>query len=72
MKNMPMTTISSKFQVVIPRIIRERYQLKPGQKLMFIPYENSLRIVIVPPVEEARGFLEGIDSEIERDEIDRL
>ncbi len=69
---MAMTTISSKYQVVIPQKIRELFQLKPGQKLMFIPYNNSLRIVIVPPIEEARGFLEGIDSEMERDEVDRV
>jgi AbrB family looped-hinge helix DNA binding protein len=68
---MEMTTISSKFQVVIPRKIREQYHLKPGQKLVFIPYKNSLRIVIVPPIEEGYGFLEGIDTNVERDEEDR-
>lgn len=68
---METTTISSKFQVVIPRKIREQYNLKPGQKLVFIPYKNSLRVVIVPPIEEGYGFLEGIDTSVERDEEDR-
>jgi hypothetical protein len=40
--------------------------------VVFIPYENSLRVVIVPPIEEAYGFLEGIDTTIERDEEDRV
>ncbi|HEX9617560.1 MAG TPA: AbrB/MazE/SpoVT family DNA-binding domain-containing protein [Anaerolineales bacterium] len=65
-------TISSKYQVVIPRDIREKFGLKPGQKVVFIPYKNTLRVVIVPPIEEAYGFLEGIDTDIERDEEDRV
>jgi len=68
---MEATTISSKFQVVIPKRIREKYHLKPGQKLVFIPYKNSLRVVIVSPIEEGYGFLQGLDSQVERDEGDR-
>ena len=45
------TTISSKYQVVIPREVREKFNLTPGQKLLFIPYKNTLRVVIVPPIE---------------------
>ena len=69
---MCIATISSKYQVVIPRQIRKQFGLKPGQKVVFIPYEHSLRVVIVPPIEEAYGFLEGIDTTIERDEEDRV
>ncbi|MEI7990209.1 MAG: AbrB/MazE/SpoVT family DNA-binding domain-containing protein, partial [Chloroflexota bacterium] len=42
---MEITTLSSKYQVVIPKKIREQFHLKPGQKLVFIPYKNSLRLV---------------------------
>jgi AbrB family looped-hinge helix DNA binding protein len=66
------TTISSKYQVVIPREIREQFDLKPGQKVVFIPHKKSLRVVIVPPIEEAYGFLKGIETEVERDEEDRV
>ncbi len=65
------TTISSKYQVVIPREIREQFGLKPGQKVVFIPYKKSLRVIIVPPIEEAYGFLKGIDTHVEREEEDR-
>jgi AbrB family looped-hinge helix DNA binding protein len=65
-------TISSKYQVVIPREIREQFGLKPGQKVVFLPYKKTLRVVIVPPIEEAYGFLEGIDTNVERDESDRV
>jgi AbrB family looped-hinge helix DNA binding protein len=66
------TTVSSKYQVVIPREIREQFGIKPGQKVVFIPHKKSLRVVIVPPIEEAYGFLEGIDTEVDRDEEDRV
>jgi AbrB family looped-hinge helix DNA binding protein len=65
-------TISSKYQVVIPREIRERFALKPGQKVTFIPYKRTLRVVIVPPIEEAYGFVEGIDTMVEREDEDRV
>lgn len=69
---MEATTISSKFQVVIPKKIRRQFNLQPGQKLVFIPYKNSLRVVVVPPIEQGLGFLEGIDTSVERDEDDRV
>lgn len=65
-------TISSKFQVVIPKRIRQLYNLKPGQKLAFIPYKHSLRIVIMPGIEEAFGFLKGIDTDVPREEEERV
>jgi len=65
-------TISSKYQVVIPREVRERYGVKPGLKLVFIPLQHTLRIVVVPPIEDAEGFLQGIETTIERDEEDRV
>ena len=64
-------TVSPKYQVVIPRHIREQFNLKPGQKLMFIPYKITLRVVIVPPIEEAEGIFEGIDTDPQREKEDR-
>ena len=63
-------TISTKYQVVIPREVREQFGLKPGQKVMFIPYNNTLRIVVVPSIEKARGMFKGITSEGIREEKD--
>jgi AbrB family looped-hinge helix DNA binding protein len=64
------TTISSKYQVVIPREVREQFGLKPGQKILFIPYKNTLRVVIVPPIEQARGMFKGLDTQNLREEED--
>lgn len=67
---MEAVTISSKYQVVIPRAVREKFNLKPGQKLVFIPYKGTLRVVIVPSVEEARGMLKGLNTDNIREEVD--
>ncbi|MEW5872044.1 MAG: AbrB/MazE/SpoVT family DNA-binding domain-containing protein [Chloroflexota bacterium] len=67
---MTAVTISSKYQVVIPREIREQFDLKPGQKLVFLPYNGTLRVVIVPPIQEARGMLKGMNTENIREEVD--
>jgi AbrB family looped-hinge helix DNA binding protein len=69
---MEASTITSKFQVVIPRNIRERYNVKPGYKVVFIPFENTLRLVFAPPIEQARGMFPGIDTSVEREEEDRV
>jgi AbrB family looped-hinge helix DNA binding protein len=69
---MEASTITSKFQVVIPRNIRRRYNLKPGYKVVFIPFENTLRLVFAPPIEQARGMFPGIDTSVEREEEDRV
>jgi AbrB family looped-hinge helix DNA binding protein len=65
-----LTTISSKYQIVIPRDVREKFHLKPGQKIMFIPYQKSMRLVIVPSIKEAYGMLKGMNIEDLREEQD--
>jgi AbrB family looped-hinge helix DNA binding protein len=67
---MEAVTISSKYQVVIPREVRKQFNLKPGQKLMFIPYNGTLRVVLVPPIKKARGMLKGMNTEDIREEVD--
>ncbi|MCW5858948.1 MAG: AbrB/MazE/SpoVT family DNA-binding domain-containing protein, partial [Caldilineales bacterium] len=64
------TTISAKYQIVIPRPIREQFLLRPGQRMMFIPYQKSMRLVIVPSIEEARGMFQGIDADNLREEAE--
>ena len=62
-------TISSKYQVVILREIREQFGLKPGQKIVFIPYNGTLRVVI-PSIKDARGMLNGMNIDNLREEVD--
>ncbi|MBK9007073.1 MAG: AbrB/MazE/SpoVT family DNA-binding domain-containing protein [Anaerolineae bacterium] len=67
---MEAVTISSKYQVVIPREVRNQFGLKPGQKIMFIPYNKILHVVIVPSIKQARGMFKGIDTDVMREETD--
>ncbi len=64
-------TISPKFQVVIPKAIRERLQLQPGQKVQALLYNGRIELIPLRDVAELRGFLKGIDTEVVR-EGDRL
>jgi len=68
-----MTTvkISPKYQVVIPKEIRKRLKLKPGQRLQIIDFDERIEFIVLKNIKEARGFLKGLDPEIEREE-DRL
>ncbi len=67
-----MTTVSSKYQVVIPKSVREQVRIKPGQKLMVLVKGESITLVPVLPLDELEGFVEGINTEGYRDEEDRF
>ncbi len=63
--------ISPKYQVVIPKKIRESLQLKPGQRMQMIEYGNRIEMIPARSIAEMRGFLKGINTDFEREE-DRL
>jgi AbrB family looped-hinge helix DNA binding protein len=65
---MQTVTISPKYQVVIPKEIREALHLRPGEKLQVFCYQNRLEFVSVKDIKKMRGFLKGIDTSIDRDE----
>jgi len=60
-------TISPKFQVVIPKPIRDKLRLLPGQKIQAIVYNNRIELIPIRPIKDMRGFLKGIDTTIERE-----
>ena len=65
---MDTVTISPKYQVVIPKAIRELLNLRPGQKVHAIVYNNRIELIPVQPIRRLRGFVQGIDTEIERED----
>ncbi|NNF12051.1 MAG: AbrB/MazE/SpoVT family DNA-binding domain-containing protein [Gemmatimonadetes bacterium] len=65
---MTVVTISSRFQVVIPKDVREKLDLKPGQLVDAIPYRGRIELIPVVPVQSMRGSLRGIDTSVPRDE----
>ena len=68
---MSVVTISSKWQVVIPKDVREKLRIQRGQKVQAFAVGDRIELVPVVPLEELRGFLKGTVPDFER-EPDRL
>ena len=60
--------VSPKFQVVIPKTIRESLHLSPGQRMQVVQYENRIELIPERDVSELEGFLKGIDTTFTREE----
>ncbi len=68
---MKTVTISPKYQVVIPKSIREKLDIKAGQKFQIIPYQDRIEFIPVKNMKDMKGFLKGIDTTVYR-EKDRV
>ena len=64
-------TVSPKFQVVIPKDVRESMGIIPGQEVQMLTYCNRIELIPIKPMSEMKGFLKGIDTEVPRDK-DRI
>ena len=64
---METVTLSPKFQIVIPKAIRDLLRLRPGQKIQAIAYEDRIVLIPVRRAKDMRGFLRGIDTTVDRD-----
>lgn len=60
-------TVSPKYQVVIPKEIRAKLGIKPGQKLQVFNSGNRIEYIIVRDIKDSKGFLKSMDTHIERD-----
>jgi AbrB family looped-hinge helix DNA binding protein len=63
--------VSPKYQIVIPKEVRESMGIVPGQKLQITSYQGRIEVILIKPMKEMRGFLKGIDTEVTREE-DRI
>ena len=68
---MDSVTISPKFQVVIPRRVRESLGLRSREKARFISFRNRIETIPLRDVRKLRGYLSGIDTKVVR-EGDRI
>jgi|GEM_PF-4721094 len=64
---MPTVVVSPRFQVVIPREIREAMKLEAGEEVQLFRFRNRLERVSPRGIAAVRGFLEGIDRSFVRD-----
>lgn len=65
--SIPTATLSSKFQISIPKEIRDGMNLKPGQKLAFLCIGKSVRLMPQPRLEDLLGIGKGGDPSNYRD-----
>lgn len=63
-------TVTEKFQVAIPQVIREQLHLVAGQQMQVIAYDNRIELIPLSPPASLRGFIEGLDTSVPR-EADR-
>jgi AbrB family looped-hinge helix DNA binding protein len=61
-------TVSPKFQVVIPKGVREKFGLKAGARLEILEYGNRIELIPLRPIKKMRGFLNGIDTNVDREQ----
>jgi AbrB family looped-hinge helix DNA binding protein len=65
---MQSVTVSPKYQVVIPKTVREALNLRPGQKMQVIEYAGRIELIPERDIKELRGFLKGINTDFKREE----
>lgn len=69
---MEQVTVSSKYQVVIPKSVREQAKIEPGQKLSVIAKGGVIYLVPVRELDELRGIAKGADTSNIREKVDRI
>ncbi|MDP3722797.1 MAG: AbrB/MazE/SpoVT family DNA-binding domain-containing protein [Candidatus Omnitrophota bacterium] len=69
---MTQVTVSSKFQVVIPKDVRRQVPVHMGQKLAVIVKEGTITLLPDKPLSALRGFLKGMKASGIREKRDRV
>jgi len=70
--NIPVVTVSTKYQICIPKQVREPMHLKAGHQLMVILKGETIHLVPVPTYKDLKGALKGANTENFRDKTDRV
>ena len=69
---MDTVTVSQKFQIVIPKEIRQDLGIKPGRKMVVIEKQGTIHLITVNSISSVRGIAKGISTRGIRDETDRF
>lgn len=64
---MTVVTVSPKYQVVIPKDVREHLGIRPGQKIQALVYGDRIELVPLRRPAELRGLLEGVENSFQRE-----
>lgn len=66
------TTLSSKFQISIPKAVREAFHWQAGQEFVFIPKDKGVLLIAVPSLKDLAGLARGAKTTDYRDREDRI
>jgi AbrB family looped-hinge helix DNA binding protein len=69
---MQTVTISPKYQIAIPKQIREKHNIKPGERLILMSIGDRIEMVPEKKIEDLQGVLAGMDTDPEREKEDRV
>lgn len=64
---MQAVTVSPKYQVVIPKGVRSRLNLHPGQKMQIVEHQGRIELIPERNIRELRGFVKGINTAFDRE-----
>ena len=64
---MTSVTVSPKYQVVIPKSVRDSMGIVSGQKIQILTYQNRIELIPIQPMKKMRGFLKGVNTSVKRD-----
>ena len=68
---MTAVTVSPKYQIVIPKDVREAIGIIPGQKVQMLTFRNRIELIPIKPMKKLKGLLKGINTDVKR-EKDRI
>lgn len=68
---MAQATLSSKYQLVIPKEIRQEFGFKKGEKLIIVAKDGVIHLIPKTELKNRRGFIKGISTRKVREEKDR-
>ncbi len=68
---MKAVVVSPKYQIVIPKEVRESMGIVSGQRIQMLTYRNRIELIPIKPMKEMKGFLKDLDTEVKRDK-DRI
>ena len=67
MSNVLTTTLTNKYTLSIPKNLREKSKMRPGQKFQIIALGNKLEFIPISDIKAIRGYLAGMNTDFERE-----
>ncbi len=64
-------TLSKKYQISVPKAVRDKQHWEAGQEFVFMPKALGVLLVPVPALDQLKGIAKGAKAVGYRDRVDR-